>query len=407
MNVDSLFSLLRSFSSVAGIELTIDAHQGIKLAVVCVSHKRGAVHFVKGEYALGSYSQLKDVLVQGTPIALSIHGKGVMHRKPDEGFMMSLRSKPDDFYTQEFEHDGQTYLSLIKHIDLDSILSEFEQAGFPIVSLALGPFACLSILPRLGDRGAHQISIGQDKTVLQIDRHLFTYQSELLQDYRFAAVEKEKYSALAIDSEEMDERFFVAFAHAFCVIAEIGHPTIQQTAAIYAAAEYQQKLQFKRTARVSCMFVLAVLMLNYYLFIRASQQLEDTASAQYLQQKSTLAALREEVQRGDELFRDLNIGQKQGRAPLSTLLDKIGATLPGDLLLEEITVYPSSSSIGTKNKIPSYDFGTVHIKGECKEIINLHRWVKILKGLAISPDVLLENYANTDGQGKFFILMQL
>src|SRR5690606_20509497 len=75
----ALISYLTSIPSLAGVEIYLgEENMAIRYAVL--KRKRNTVQFEKGEYHLQSLTKLKSALPASLPIALSISGKGIMHR---------------------------------------------------------------------------------------------------------------------------------------------------------------------------------------------------------------------------------------------------------------------------------------------------------------------------------------
>src|SRR3546814_17368441 len=109
------------------------------------------------------------------PVAISINGKGIIHRMlPEDGVdenglkTVLPNAKAEDFYVQQTEWEGATWLSVARREVVDKIVEQVEQLGVAVVCVALGPLATLLF--------TNYLAGGQADDAILLGRHRFAVQ---------------------------------------------------------------------------------------------------------------------------------------------------------------------------------------------------------------------------------------
>jgi hypothetical protein len=141
-----LLSNLFTLSSIIGVDVALG--NNTKLISSCKLQIKGTILS-----SSANHSELKSVLhfskqCKAGPIAINVRGKGVLVRKIGQlnhldqqafhGILPNANLK--DFYTQIFTDNEGSTVSLIRKVDADSLINEFESHGFTVIGFTLDGF---------------------------------------------------------------------------------------------------------------------------------------------------------------------------------------------------------------------------------------------------------------------------
>ncbi len=404
----AMASYVTHIPRVAGVELLLADGETLAANLVIVKRIRAKVHFVNGEYGLTTIGAIKHHVPDGVPVALTIGGKGIIHRTmaggrqaADEDSLKQVlpNAKPEDFYVQKIQLEGALMLSVARRKPIDDILSQLEKQGLVLFSVALGPFAVNSFLDYLGHAGMESLTLG---------RHHFTLHQDAFTGYELLPGETSPTKKVAIADEQLNERLVPAFAAAFHVIGGIPFDQLPIPNVQVAAADYRQQLAFKRSGIVLMAFFLLLLLGNAGYFMHYSDKVASFAGSDARGIQREIDALRQQSLTRDALLDGL-WHTDVPRWEMAYMADRIASSLPTGILLGELAIYPRDEALSRKQRRPIHTPSAIRIKGTSVDMPLLNGWVKQVRMLAFCETVEIAEYGYNDreGTGTFILHLEL
>lgn len=386
-----LLSYLSNIPILAGVELRLgEENMAIRYAVL--KRKGNTIYLEKGEYHLHSLTQLKAALPASLPIALTISGKGIMHRSletVDQWKEMDYANKilPNstlgDFYIQTSLSGSTTFLSLIRKGEINEILTGFKDLGMEILSVTLGPFALQPVWSYLtlppGD-------------AITIDGHSFTLNANIINRYQMGQPLTDRSGKITFAGEEMNECIVTAYATGLCLMADIDFPAIDLTALNISRGEYNQRAIFKKSSIALLAFFLILLLVNTFVFSHFSSKIDDHGSNDLQVLKTEESDLRRDLNKNRELLSSITRSSDTQYGSLSRIADLLGLSQPLSVILDDMSIFPADKTGSRKERKPVFDFTLVRLSGTCSDGPELNAWIADIRKLDFCKKVEIAKY---------------
>jgi hypothetical protein len=393
----SIQDILTRWDKLAGVDMTL-LQEGFLLCVCVLERKKGVITLSKKQTDIRSLEELKTFLGEEIPIALSLSGKGILHKKiehsteKDRSKLLQQaipNAKPGDFYLQTVRTAQHQFLSIVRKGTSDETAQLFAGQALPLISISLGGMALVSLLAFLPDLS--QLNAGEHQLEIQ-SGELLRYQ---------AGTKHEPQNTLHIGEETVAAPLAVAYASAFQqflpeqVEAEI--PPIQEQ-----KEEFVQKGLFTKMGWGMLVFFLLVLLGNFAAFSYLSQETDKLSVASTLQksQLEELTLLKKEVGEKEKFF--LNEGWTKN-SQASFFADRIAETIPESILLTTLVVIPLDEEASREKRKQLFKDELIEMTGTCKRPIDLNGWIKRLKDFSWAKKVDVEQYTydSAEKRGHF------
>lgn len=392
---------LGKWKKVAGVELVLLA-EGQQWHACILEEKKGKIQLLKKSTALSSIEEVKAFLDEDVPIALSVSGRGVLHKRlekvaevePSKLLGQAIpNAKASDFYLQTYSNTFYTFISIVRKPLVEETIQQFATLSLPLVAVSFGGMAFVSVFPLVEETGP-----------IQLGEHLFERKKGELEKYGSGQITSSP-TTTVIGGESLPSLQTVAYSTAFqqflpsSIEAEI--PTVSA-----AKEEYIQKQVFTKLGWGVLCFFLVILMANYLVFSQLSKETERLSMATGLQksQLEQLNRLKKEVGEKEKFFQ--NEGWMQS-SRASFYADRIAETVPESMLLTSLDINPLDQKSSREARKKLFEDGLIVITGHCKRPIDLNGWIKRLKDFPWAQKVDVENYAydSADKIGKFRVEM--
>lgn len=382
----------------AGIEIQLHGSV-LRIHWVLLAKKRSKLE-ITASGAAGAISEIQ--LPPGTPAALSISGKGIIHKKVSHKQEMDAASllpkvlpnaRPAEFYVQWTEPVSHSAIvSVARRSSIDELLNEFKKIKLDIVSCTLGPFCIASILPAANEREeirlpGHTISISEG----QVE----SYMSEENKEAAPVLVDSELAEASLVIPLAAGTEYFTGYS------ANIDIPHVAEV-----KDNFRQKKIFRFTGAGLLIILLTTLLINYFLFDhywKKKQALEaaTSANAGAWQKYTALKAAYDE-----------KISFLQGTGLLdasraSFYADRIAKGVPGTIQLSEMNINPCVKT--DRENMMQFETDNIRLSGYCKRSDELNEWMKQLGKKDWIHKVELINYTQgkADPSGTFTINIKM
>ena len=369
--------------------------EGMRLNACVLEKKKGTLQLVKKQQGLSGLEALPGFLEEDMPLALSISGRGILHKRiepnaePDAAKLLTQaipNVKASDFYLQTVKGASHLFLSIARRTVVDDLLAQFETLHVPVVSLSFGGMALVSLAPFV-----------QEKAIWNVGEHQLEFKKGELVLYAHGSTAALQ-TSLPLGSEEIEPEMAVAYANAFQqflpALWEAQVPPVQER-----KEEYVQKQLFTKLGWGVLSFFLVVLLGNYFFFSQLSQNQQALSLAFQLQknQLEELNQLKKEVGEKETFF----TGEGWTHSPRASFFsDRIAATVPSSVLLTSLTFHPLDA-VATRDKRKNvFEDGRIVLLGTCQRPIDLNGWIRRLKDFPWAKKVDVDNYSYDSNEKK-------
>jgi hypothetical protein len=399
-------SLFNRGKKIAGVEIVLQGEDKLAIHLVTGNVRNNFFDVEVKQIGLTSVDQIKDYVDLDTQLHFIISGKGILNKLlpsptdgEDEDAINNVipNANPDDFYIQVVRSGANRFLSVIRREILDSILDRLNQAGHFILQMELSPIATY---PEL-------VLLQPEVSEIYFAGHSLTFSQGILQHYQYAASEKNE-KKLPLGEEELEEQLITSFLAAFKFVSNTdSHGFLSERIALQKQ-EWIQKRMYKKLIVVVPLFFVIVLFVNfifYQKYFSESNQLQSrNALAQRLIKKQE--SLQHDIQLKEEFM--LKFGWSS-KARNSYLIDRLAATVQGNIQLLELSVNPLEEKQTKKEKYPVFASGKIKATGLCSNPTRLSEWIKMMKALDWVNDVSIQQYglSENNSMGNFFVSIEV
>lgn len=383
----------------AGVEVILQGG-ALEMSYVLLAKKRSKLE-ISSSGQVRALGELK--LPAGTPVGISISGKGIIHKKvtyTEDLSTIALLQKAlpnarlDEFYVQHTSPvNDHVIVSVARRSTIDELLNEFKRVKLDIVSCTLGPFCIASLFPamRLDSLVAEEIRLpGHNLTV--VDGHVDHYVPE----------ENTDAGPVEIGGEFIRPSLAVPFAAATgYFVGERLFVNIEKVSAL--AEEFRQKKMFRFSGAGLLILLFSVLLINYLVFDhywkkKQSFEIQHAGNQDALQKYAKLNAEYEEKMtflKGSGLL---------DPSRSSFYADRIAMDMPSSIQLTEMNIHPRIKQSADENAM-KFKAKEIHIQGSCRQSNELNEWIKVLRKKDWVSEVELLNYKQGKGEavGTFIV----
>ncbi|MBB2145776.1 hypothetical protein GM921_09780 [Pedobacter sp. LMG 31464] len=349
----------------------------------------------------GTLVEVLASLPKNHPIALTLTGKGIIHKnvqlsgasESESLFQQTFAGiEPQDFYRQHFGQEEYFLISIIRKQVIDELLGKCKGAGLRVFALSLGGIVTAPIWSQLNCYGRE----------LQFDGHVFDTSTEgQFKSYRMGANVKARF-LLKLEQEPIVEEHVLAYASAFqlilheklsLIVADVDSVHQEFSAFLENASLKKKVLLFLGV--LFGLLLISFLVFGYYNqqnVILNGQVGEQVTSADQIDllQKSNA----EQIALLGELH--WNGGFNYG-----FLMDEIGEELPRQVQLTAIDmkIKPEQEKL---TAVPTLD-----IKGKTTNLTAVNNWIFVLKDKPWIKSVRLIKYQEDQESEAFQFNIQL
>jgi hypothetical protein len=340
--------------------------------------------------------KLKD---KNTPLALCVDGKGILNKKLnfsledlDETVTGKIipNANADDFYYEAiFINETTSFVSIMRRSLIDPILEKLKDKGFFVTECHLGPLviSCIgSALTKEADTS--DLIFRNYKLVISKEGLLEIGTSQL------AKAEENKNLLLFAGACSYFTNWSSLNAKAHC-------PIVRER-----KIDFSEKKKFSFYVAAIVIFFLTGLLINFFVFQHyhnKKQQLE-----------SQIGWQENALKNYDELKK--NLDEKMTFAlgsgilspdNLAFLSDQLGSTVPPDIKLNRMTVFPLEKKMENGDEHSSFNKHLISVKGQSLSGSGINNWIKKIKQKEFVKEVLLTNYKQDDENAKGFFSLEI
>ncbi len=392
---------------VCGVEIVLLPEGGPFIHATVVRLKDNKIVKEKEALFVGSMEELAKKIPVDLPLALTINGKGVLHKKitgparKEKRFDVLLpNANPHDFYLQVLPCRDFDSATIVRRDIVDRLLKELKEQGFKVIAVDCGPGNMSNLIPWINGPASSLIGAG---FAIRFDG-----QKEVL-DIEVIAVDSEQWreeQEYNIGEQYIKASGLTAFGTAIGLIAEgiEGENRLNAPAVAAERDEYRYFRYFRAAglALLSAVFVILLisfLVYNHYFEKNAGLQ---ASRVVFQDQAAETHRLRAAVKDKEGLIHQYG-WDKPSR--LSYYADRIGGLVPGTTVLTDMKLFPVSTAVSGDEWRFKKD--TIQVAGTCEDPTELNRFANNLKNIREFREVNIKSYLYSKDNGSGVFLMEI
>ena len=399
-----------------GVEVSLLNGGDLAIQAVLVKLQKHVVVKEKEVHSLGSAEALGKHVSAGTPLAVVLNGKGILHKKiPLEALIGNVfetvlpNGNPADFYMEICPYEGWASVYLVRRAVLDKVVDELARCNLRVLSVSMGVTVLQNLMPYLNlEKDMDQIRTNH--FLLRIDPARRVMDIESL---AYPVEEARPTLEYSIGNHYVFSRGIMAFGAAMGLFAgagvfdgadggsapaggsggyggAAGGGIINDT--IRSAREDYTYFNYFRAATWSFLgFVFAVLLINFFIYNHYFSSNEQYSASQALTQAEEKRAGKLELVIGSKERWISRYGWDRS-SRLSLYADRIAALVPDDATLTVLKINPVHAGFASDNNPLSFQQDTIQLTGTCEDPAELNRFANNLRNIRSFRQIDIKSY---------------
>lgn len=282
----------------------------------------------------------------------------------------------DQFCMVHEQCRDKTLAALIRIEHLNSVSTWFKSKGAFAVSVSWGPVAGVEVL-NMTTEGTYSF----DDQLFSLNDVSFTSQNIEDPDYDLL---------LQLDGKVLNSSEALALGTA------IGY--LKKATSQFTLAEVQEELKFRSwfhtLLKYSALILIPVLLLSLFVSFKLSSELANLESAHLMQNTSNMefTAVKSVIDKKLELISETGINK---RIDAAFCLDRLGASLPAEIVLNKVVVYPIVDELQRDEPV-DINYEQILVLGESPNTAILNYWIRDVEQFPWVQKVNISHYQSDE-----------
>ena len=389
-------------NKVQGLHCNFCSEGDLIFYYVLISRKKGAVEIEKFFAIQGSFIDLSLVLMHNVPIMLSIDGKGVLSKKIKYNDSKSIiqhiipNADENDFIFDESNGvDNYKFVSLTRKDSVEELLNSFSINNFYVLDLTIGQFKIANLL-KIFNHLPSKVKVDQYNICVDIE----SYQLIDFDKYD-SGNEFENY---IFDDKILTNSFILPFYNALSYYVP-DNEKIKYSVVEEHSQEFASKQLFKVASWIALLFILCVLICNLFIYNNFALKKQYLESAVLRDKKllNNLKKLNEDFIWKENFFNQSGILKN---TKMYFFADQIGNSLPDDIYLTKMEIYPLINKIKKLKEIEVQP-DKISIFGQSIGSQFVDLWVNDLRKLNWVEDVYIGTYTKEENSSTGLFSLEI
>lgn len=368
----------------------------VRYHTILAKKRKGELHIVV-QNSFDDFGAFSTNNKKGIPIILSFTGSKIIGKKiakqPNYLDGLLFNQNPDEFYIQEHDLDSQILVSIARREIIDHHLEEFTKQQYQIIDINIGPF----ILEALGDLVKDTVeTLHTSELSYSLTNHSLINTTGDTHIHR---------APLTIGDDVIQNETFLAFSGLLSYFNKEGITSNFDTEVVAHKEEATYKKMFN-VYGVFCLIAFFSLLLISYLiqdiYGQKSAEIQMELSLKN-QQLDEIKGLKEDRDYKLNIIHNSSLGTEHF---LSHYISEIGNTVPKDVLLKELGVFPLTRPVRQEESIKILP-KLISIQGQTTSRNSINEWVATLQKMKWAHKVELTSYSELKSDYDFTISILL
>jgi hypothetical protein len=379
-----------------GVEVSLLNGGDLAIQAVIVKLQKHVVVKEKEVHSIASAEALGQLVSAGTPLAVVLNGKGILHKKvPLEALTGNVfetvlpNGNPADFYMEICPYESWASVYLVRRAVLDKVVDDLARCNLRVLTVSMGATGLQNLMPYLNpEKDMDQIRTNH--FLLRIDPARRVTDIESL---AYPLEEARPTLEYSIGNHYVFSRGIMAFGAAMGLFAGAGASAGGMTNdTIRSAREDYTYFNYFRAAIWSFLgFVFAVLLINFLIYNHYFSSNEQYSASQALTQAEEKKAWKLESVIGSKERWISRYGWDRS-SRLSLYADRIAALVPDDATLTVLKINPVHAGFASDNNPLSFQQDTIQLTGTCEDPAELNRFANNLRNIRSFRQIDIKSY---------------
>ncbi len=374
--LDQIKTKLQVPTEVTSVAIEVVGRSSYVFSFVVLRRNKKQIEKVSSGVGIEHLEDLIQALDVKKPIVLTLSGAGIIHKKLQSDQLglrealpyMLPNSNADDFiYQKTYSSKGSAFYSVARKDLVDQWRTEFEEKGFDVLEVSLGPFAIQSVLPILAERN-QEVHLGK----FSLDLGTESVQSFGLNG---AALP----TSFHIGEEQIPGDISLPYFGGFQTVTGIPQKVmIESEELTHNQSEYLHKRIFKVGGWAALIFLFAILLINF-LWNSSLQSENNVLQESYLADSLTLSQCDKLKTEIDDKEGFLKKAGWLDRSHASLFMDKVAQLTPQDVLLTGLSYQPIDKNESRVQRKTIYQTNKIRVVGQVLSATSINPWIKELE----------------------------
>jgi Tfp pilus assembly protein PilN len=330
------------------------------------------------------------ILKNKIPTLIIVNGKGIILKKitlsenSDQNFEEIIRQNLpaihiDDFYAQLYkQNDHSAFIVLCRKEQLDRIISEFKNKKYDLAGILTGTPSIIGLQPLWSNFNSLRTSVHRvELTNGNLDS--------------IAPITSEGLESIKIDDLHFNTDYTLGFAGGLSYLMQrnIAENNSGNLNLLQEQHIEKNKLRFLMLSIVGLAFILAIVNVIFYTSYFDKNNKLETELSVYQGKYEQINELLNDYQKNKNLIENAGI---LNRNKLSEYADRIGKTLPDEVVLSDLYFNPKKDKDENADSLITFENKSLVLKGNCPKSFIVNEWISVLKMQKFIKDVSLEKF---------------
>jgi hypothetical protein len=351
------------------------------------------VKLVKGKVTVTDQNEFSDIsellsfLDKALPLLLCFSGENVIYKptisknNPEETFKSTFAGADSSQFVIQQNQGQEVLCAAIRQSEIENIVNAFKEHKLVTLSINLGPTI-------LAMAEIAKINI----TPIQSDFYVYE---------NIGNIQHSKPVLIETDIIEIAAAYLISWNQALLYFINQLPVSSGVPLFVTSESEYKQMRLWNVFSVFVPLFFLLILLVNYFYFSSLKNEVQELEMGLALHQNeiTEMELLSKSIDNKKRIL--LNSGFKSN-APVTSLSDFIGSSLPGGLTLTSMHFNPLKDKIKPSKQI-EYISEEVIIQGQSNDALELNDWIETLKASDYIKDCTLQSLVHNSKSGVFQI----
>lgn len=338
----------------------------------------------------------ESILKNKIPLLLILNGKGIILKKitlnensEDELDQLIRQNLPaiqaTDFYIQAYKQkDNSMFLSLCRKEQLDTVLNEFKNKKHELAGIFIGAPSIIGLEP-----------LWNNFNVIPTSLHSAELSNSTLDVLSPNTSDAD--AGIQLEELKISRTHTLGFAGSLSYLMQRPIATNHNTELLALQTKHTEanKFRFLTIVTVGIAFVTAIINVAFYTTYFDKNNKLETELSVYQGKYEQINQLLSDYQKNKDLIENAGVLNKN---KLSEYADKIGKTLPDEVVLSELYFNPKKEDEESEDSLVTFQNKSLVLRGNCGKSFIVNEWINVLKMQKFIKDVSLEKFVyNNEG----------
>lgn len=376
-------------SEVCAVEVCY-ADQGTKYHCTTLRGKNNKLEVIQTQSIHDSLVLPDSISKNKIPLVIILNGKGIIIKKitlgenSEEDFKVIIKQnlpaiRIDDFYAQIFKQgDHSAFISLCRKEQVNNVIVDLKNKKHDLAAILIGAPSVIGLQPLWSNFNALETSL-----------HLIELTNGVVDT--ISTQDSTQIKTIKIDDLAFGSEYTLGFAGGLSYLMQ--RPIAENNSETLSFIEdrhiEKNKFRFLMISAVVVAFTVAIVNVLFYTSYFDKNNKLETELSVYQGKYEQINQLLSDYQKNKGLIENAGV---LNRNKLSEYADKIGKTLPDEVILSDLYFNPKKDDDENADSLVKFENKILVLKGNCSKSFIVNEWINVLKMQNFIKAISLEKF---------------